>query len=116
MFWTVCGSILLAQPYARQLYSVLPDAEDIYIDTTFYTADTQSQKVIQLKLDQFPSHRKPGRRAVPVALFPYSDPVMVSSEVPGSTVNTPVAASWVNVAAGTVSAPTTVANVPVVSS
>lgn len=49
-------------------------------------------------------------------MFPYSEPVMVSSEVPGSTVNTPVAASCVNVAAGTVSAPTTVANVPVVSS
>lgn len=48
-------TIPLAQPYARQLYSALLDAEDIYIDTTFYTADTQSQKVIQLKLDQFPS-------------------------------------------------------------
>ena len=35
--------------------AALLDAEDIYIDTTFYTADTQSQKVIQLKLDQFPS-------------------------------------------------------------
>ena len=48
-------TIPLAQPYARQLYSALLDAEDIYIDTTSYTADTQSQKVIQLKLDQFPS-------------------------------------------------------------
>ena len=48
-------TIPLAQPYARQLYSALLDAEDIYIDTTFYTADTQSQKVIQLKLNQFPS-------------------------------------------------------------
>lgn len=65
MYAVLCGAIdnvldglrtiPLAQPYARQLYSVLLDAEDIYIDTTFYTADTQSQKVIQLKLDQFPS-------------------------------------------------------------
>lgn len=43
-------------------------------------------------------------------------PVMTSSEVPGSTVNTPVAASWVKVAAGTVSAPTTVAKAPVAAS
>ena len=105
MYAVLCGAIddvldglrtiPLAQPYARQLYSALLDAEDIYIDTTFYTGTAC---------------------VVPVALFPYSEPVMVSSEVPGSTVNTPVAASWVNVAAGTVSAPTTVANVPVVSS
>lgn len=59
MYAVLCGAIddvldglrtiPLAQPYARQLYSALLDAEDIYIDTTFYTADTQSQKVIQLK-------------------------------------------------------------------
>lgn len=65
MYAVLCGAIddvldglrtiPLAQPYAQQLYSALLDAEDIYIDTTFYTADTQSQKVIQLKLDQFPS-------------------------------------------------------------
>ena len=65
MYAVLCGAIdnvldglrtiPLAQPDARQLYSALLDAEDIYIDTTFYTADTQSQKVIQLKLDQFPS-------------------------------------------------------------
>ena len=65
MYAVLCGAIdnvldglrtiPLAQPYARQLYSALLDAEDIYIDTTFFTADTQSQKVIQLKLDQFPS-------------------------------------------------------------
>lgn len=65
MYAVLCGAIddvldglrtiPLAQPYARQLYSALLYAEDIYIDTTFYTADTQSQKVIQLKLDQFPS-------------------------------------------------------------
>ena len=65
MYAVLCGAIddvldglrtiPLAQPYARQLYSALLDAEDISIDTTFYTADTQSQKVIQLKLDQFPS-------------------------------------------------------------
>lgn len=65
MYAVLCGAIddvldglrtiPLAQPYARQLHSALLDAEDIYIDTTFYTADTQSQKVIQLKLDQFPS-------------------------------------------------------------
>lgn len=65
MYAVLCGAIddvldglrtiPLRSPTPGQLYSALLDAEDIYIDTTFYTADTQSQKVIQLKLDQFPS-------------------------------------------------------------
>ena len=50
MYAVLCGAIddvldglrtiPLAQPYARQLYSALLDAEDIYIDTTFYTCSS----------------------------------------------------------------------------
>lgn len=63
MYAVLCGAIddvldglrtiPLAQPYARQLYAALLDAEDIYIDTTLYTLDTSGQRVIQLKWDSF---------------------------------------------------------------
>ncbi len=47
-------NIPLAQPYARQLYSALLTAEDIYVDTAPYAAEVENKKVIQLKIDRYP--------------------------------------------------------------
>lgn len=64
MYAVLCGAIddvldglqaiPLAQPYARQLHSALLTAEDIYVDTEVYAAETERTKIIQHKLNRYP--------------------------------------------------------------
>ena len=44
--------IPLARPYAGQLQKALLEAEEIYIDTTPYTEETEDPKIIQIKTDE----------------------------------------------------------------
>lgn len=47
-------SIPLARPYAQKLYSALLMAEDIYVDTEAYVAETEKTKIIQSQRSQCP--------------------------------------------------------------
>lgn len=64
MYAVLCGAIddvlddlqtiPLAQPYARQLHSALLTAEDIYVDTEAYAAETEKTRIIQSQRSQCP--------------------------------------------------------------
>ena len=61
MYYILCNAIddvidpleriPLAMPYAQRLKAALLEAENIYIETTPYTEETDDPRIIQLKTD-----------------------------------------------------------------